>query len=85
MTLLFAVSMAVGCGASTEPVNTSEPPAVTSPPAGKRAPCTFGADQTCNENPAVSSLWGRCTEAGTCECKPGFQLSPSGYCRPAQE
>jgi hypothetical protein len=53
--------------------------------AGKRAPCTFGADQSCNEDPSVSSLWGRCTEYGVCECHPGFELSPeSALCRPAR-
>ncbi|HEX6271420.1 MAG TPA: hypothetical protein VFZ53_00200 [Polyangiaceae bacterium] len=60
----------------------AESPA-TQKPTGKRAPCTLGADQTCNEDPAVSAIWGRCTESGTCECKPGFELGPSGYCRPA--
>jgi hypothetical protein len=84
-TWLVVAAMTVGCGASTEPPNTSDPEPVASPPAGKRAPCTVGADQTCNEDPSVSSLWGRCTEAGTCECKSGFELSPSGYCRPLQQ
>jgi hypothetical protein len=51
-------------------------------PAGKRAPCTFGADQTCNANPSVSALWGHCTELGVCECKPGFVLNPGGACQP---
>jgi hypothetical protein len=48
---------------------------------GKRAPCT--TDQSCNENPSVSSLWGRCTPLGVCECKDGFERSPtSDLCRP---
>lgn len=55
------------------------------PPQGKRAPCTLGVDQACNEDPSVSALWGRCTEFGVCECKPGFELSPeSKLCRPAR-
>jgi hypothetical protein len=50
-------------------------------PHGKRAPCS--SDQSCNENPAVSALWGRCTEMGICECNPGFERSPtSDSCRP---
>lgn len=53
------------------------------PATGKRAPCTLGADQTCNEDPSVSALWGKCTEQGTCVCNPGFVLGPGGYCRPA--
>jgi hypothetical protein len=52
-------------------------------PHGKRAPCS--SDQSCNEDPAVSALWGRCTEMGICECNPGFERSPtSDLCRPAQ-
>jgi hypothetical protein len=57
--------------------------APTGPATGKRAPCTLGADQTCNEDPKVSALWGKCTEQGVCVCNPGFELSPGGYCRPA--
>jgi hypothetical protein len=30
--------------------------------------CTFGADQSCNDNPALSSIHGHCTNAGTCTC-----------------
>lgn len=51
-------------------------------PRGKRAPCVFGQDQTCNGNPSVSALWGKCTESGTCQCHEGFALAPSGYCQP---
>lgn len=54
------------------------------PAAGKRRPCKLGADQECNDDPAVSALWGRCTELGVCECKPGFERSvESGRCKPA--
>jgi hypothetical protein len=54
------------------------------PAAGKRRPCTLGADQECNDDPAISALWGRCTELGVCECKTGFELSlESGRCKPA--
>ncbi len=57
----------------------------TLPPAGssKRTPCVFGQDQTCNSDPSVSALWGKCTETGTCECNTGFVLAPTGYCEPA--
>jgi hypothetical protein len=48
-------------------------------PAGKRAPCT--TDQACNEDESVSSLWGKCTPLGVCECKPGFELNPKGRCQ----
>ena len=51
-------------------------------PRGKRAPCT--TDQSCNDDPAVSALWGHCTQLGVCECKEGFEKSPtSDLCRPA--
>jgi hypothetical protein len=43
--------------------------------------CTLGADQTCNDNPAISSLRGRCTSAGTCVCNAGGALNPAtGRC-----
>ncbi|HEX2671243.1 MAG TPA: hypothetical protein VHM25_10255 [Polyangiaceae bacterium] len=52
------------------------------PPRGKRAPCT--TDQSCNGDPSVSALWGRCVkETGVCECKPGFELHPGGSCQPS--
>ena len=53
-------------------------------PSGKRAPCTLGQDQTCNADPKVSALWGKCLETGVCECKPGFELNPMGSCAPAR-
>ncbi|HEY8946121.1 MAG TPA: hypothetical protein VIM73_17755 [Polyangiaceae bacterium] len=62
----------------------AEPSPIEQAPTGKRAPCKLGEDQSCNENPAVSALWGRCTELGVCECKPGFELNRiSGRCKPA--
>jgi hypothetical protein len=46
------------------------------------AACTPGADQTCNDNPAISSLHGRCRHDGTCVCSAGFEQNPlSGRCR----
>jgi len=54
-------------------------------PSDKRQPCTFGADQTCNEDKSVSTLWGYCTSLGVCECNHGFEVSPSTHrCRPAR-
>lgn len=62
----------------------TDTPATTpvAPPLGKRAPCTLGQDQTCNGDPSVSAIWGKCTEGGTCECNAGFTLAPTGYCQP---
>jgi len=45
--------------------------ACASPDASTRVPCTFGRDQTCNEDPAVSSLRGTCLADGTCKCVAG--------------
>lgn len=58
------------------------PPA--GPPRGKRAPCT--TDQSCNGDPSVSALWGKCNVAtGTCTCNAGFELHPGGSCQPAKK
>lgn len=58
------------------------PAAATTPPVdgptAKQAPCT--SDQDCNDDPAVSALWGKCSPLGVCECKPGFALNPRGRC-----
>jgi hypothetical protein len=45
------------------------------------AVCTFGADQTCNDNPILSSIHGHCTDAGTCACTFDAGTNPdSGRC-----
>jgi hypothetical protein len=44
--------------------------------------CVIGADQTCNELPQMSALAGTCTATG-CVCSAGFELAPSGRCRPS--
>jgi hypothetical protein len=47
---------------------------------GAAAACTVGADQTCNDDPRVSSLWGHC-QAGVCQCNAGTERSPTtGKC-----
>jgi hypothetical protein len=44
--------------------------------------CLPGADQTCNDDPIVSSLWGHCEATGVCTCKTGRSLNPAtGRCR----
>lgn len=79
----------LACGqaaAPTSQVEGASPEAEGEAPAaaaaGKRAPCTLGADQTCNDDERISALWGRCTELGVCECSPGFELNPRGRCQP---
>jgi len=53
-------------------------------PVGPPAPrvCTFGADQTCNDDSLLSSVQGSCNQDGSCTCHPGFQVDPrSGRCK----
>lgn len=74
-------------GPETPGVGTSAPegaePAPPAAPHGKRAPCS--TDQSCNDDPAVSALWGRCTAMGVCECREGFERSPTtDRCRPVE-
>lgn len=61
----------------------NKPPssAPASPPAAS-AVCTQGKDQTCNDNPEISSLHGICNPNGTCTCHKGFARNPAtGRCR----
>lgn len=47
-----------------------------------RAVCTPGMDQSCNDNPALSSLHGHCDADRTCTCRPPFVVNPAtGLCR----
>ena len=70
-------------GAVEAPAEGGEPSQPVAAPHGKRAPCS--SDQSCNEDPAVSALWGHCTEMGVCECNEGFERSPtSDLCRPVE-
>jgi hypothetical protein len=81
--LVLAFACTAGCNGQSSPTPQTPEPLAHDAPQGKRAPCTFGADQTCNDDPAVSALWGTCTELGVCECIPGFELSQeSKRCRP---
>jgi hypothetical protein len=68
------------------PVSGAAPESASPPgaPQGKRAPCT--TDQSCNDDTSVSALWGRCSPLGVCECKEGFERSPtSDLCRPESD
>lgn len=48
---------------------------------GGGPPCTPGADQSCNSNPALSSLHGACGPDGKCVCAAPFTLDGStGKC-----
>lgn len=44
-------------------------------------PCVFGTDQSCNDDPRVSSFHGTCSAAGKCVCGNAYQLNPAtGRC-----
>lgn len=43
--------------------------------------CTPGANQTCNDDPRISSLHGTCTASGRCVCGANYLLNPmTGRC-----
>jgi hypothetical protein len=43
--------------------------------------CTFGADETCNDDPTINAFWGSCQPNGTCLCKTGRSINPAtGRC-----
>lgn len=45
------------------------------------AVCTYGMDQTCNDDPIISSLHGVCQADSTCRCSDGFAMNPdTGRC-----
>lgn len=43
--------------------------------------CVPGMDQTCNYDPKISSLRGKCNPDSTCTCNPGAQKQPNGKCK----
>jgi hypothetical protein len=86
VTTLAAVALvlgALGCG-SAPAAEASDPATQPASTAGSGVPapvCTFGQDQTCNDNPEISSLHGNCRSDGTCECQPAFPKNPAtGRC-----
>jgi hypothetical protein len=74
--LLFAC-LSIGCGSSTTlaPDGSPEGGADTAVEEDGAGFCTPGADQTCNEDPSLSSLAGTCTSRGYCICHDGFSIS----------
>ncbi len=52
--------------------------------AGVSYGCAAGdSDQTCNDDPSVSALWGTCLPGGGCVCNDGFSYdAATGKCRP---
>jgi hypothetical protein len=61
---------------------TTEADAMETGGEGRPPLCTPGADQTCNDDPMVSALWGACEVSGVCVCKDGFSINrATGRCR----
>jgi hypothetical protein len=74
---LFPCSRAASDGGGTA----SDGGAASSDGGSARAGCTFGADQTCNDDLTVSSLWGHCEPDGTCTCAATRAINPAtGRC-----
>jgi hypothetical protein len=76
-TLLVIVSVLLfACSRSHAPLKTSS----TSGHEGARV-CEPGRDQTCNDDPAISSLHGTCKPDGRCECLAGIEKNAAtGRC-----
>jgi hypothetical protein len=69
-----------GASAGSEPGSAGD---TSSGGTGEPGVCTPGADQTCNDNPIVSALWGHCEADGTCSCNAGFAVNATtGRCVP---
>jgi hypothetical protein len=71
--VLVVLSACTGSQAPQEPGGTS----------GDESPmvCEPGRDQTCNDDPAISSLHGTCKPDGNCECNEGVEKNPAtGRC-----
>lgn len=43
--------------------------------------CVPGMDQTCNDDPKISSIKGKCNQNSTCTCNAGSKKTPNGKCR----
>jgi len=70
-----------GCasGGSSSPASSTTSSSPATPAASV---CTPGMDQTCNDNPEISSLHGTCRPDGTCECKGDFEKNEAtGRCK----
>jgi hypothetical protein len=66
LSLLLAAPLLGACGGDPEPSDKV---------------CTPGADQTCNDDPAISSLHGKCNADSTCTCSAGFMKNAkTGRC-----
>jgi hypothetical protein len=80
---LLAIALsAVAC--KSDPPPKPKRPGFQMAPITSAAPavCTFGEDQTCNDDALISSIQGTCNQDGTCTCHPGFSRSAtSGKCK----
>jgi hypothetical protein len=67
-------------GISQADASTERPPCIQCGPDAATPVCAVGFDQTCNEDPAISSLAGRCLSDGTCSCSAGVVSPFTGRC-----
>ena len=75
--LLGLVACADKPAATSAPTNTP----AAAPSSSTATVCTPGMDQSCNDNPEISSLHGTCNPDRTCICKQPFQKRPkTGEC-----
>lgn len=76
--MALAVSvLCCACASSKKPFDDGSVESGEWPDAG----CTFGQDQTCNDNLAMSAISGTCSKSGTCLCNSGFAIRlESGKC-----
>ena len=71
---------AVG-GMASSAGSAGEPSAAGAGVPWPNAGCTFGQNQTCNENLAMSAYSGTCSSRGTCTCFRGFAVKlETGKC-----
>jgi hypothetical protein len=76
---LFILTLAaVACSSTASTPREAETSGAETAP----AVCEPGADQTCNDDPTISSLHGECSSDGTCTCHEGIEKNPdTGRCR----
>ena len=83
----FALAATPGCVQTINHAGDAGPdasaPDAASPSDAGPPVCSFGQDQTCNDDSTVSALWGHCNADGTCTCNVGFEIDPfTGHCHP---
>ena len=83
--LLGGPAVQVTACVEISPKGPSNPPAhrikLWSPPVTVNTACVPGMHQTCNVDPKISSLRGKCNDDSTCTCTPPAKKTPNGKCQ----